>query len=450
MGVLLGALAAPGTLRAQAPSIPEYYSPRREFKIPFTPPGDSRVVQVLLYVSTDGKTWKQAATANPDARVFYFTATDDGCFWFTTQTQDADNRRVPANPTQFQPLEKVCVDTVKPVIALRQVTPREGTVAVEWDVQDANLDAMSLRIHYRPWGSQNAREWIELQIPPIAHGEKSWTPPRTDIPLEVHLWARDKAGNTAEQAIQVTPGRAPAGPGAAQPPLRHVKGREFQLGCTIANQGESGVEGIDVWVLRDNVWRNFKPGPNEYKIDGERATVKVKVASAGRWGFTLIPRSGVGLAHPPPRTGDPPQIWIEVDETKPIVTNLSAVVGQGPQDLGRLTVYWTASDVHLAAKPITIFYSTTGADPWIPLVKQIDNTGVYSVETKKEGTPKLPFQFYLKVEAVDEAGNVGSAVTQKTVKIDPKIPTPENVDVVPQGPQGETSPNPPHVPMGGQ
>jgi hypothetical protein len=34
----------------------------------------------------------------------------------------------------------------------------------------------------------------------------------------------------------------------------------------------------------------------------------------------------------------------------------------------------------------------------------------------------LPFQFFIKVECTDRAGNVGSALTQETVKVDLVVP----------------------------
>jgi hypothetical protein len=408
------------------------------------------VQQVLLHVSSDsGRNWQYTAKANPGDRdrAFLFTAPQDGWYWFTTQTQDDRGNLQPATSQQFQPLIKVCVDTVKPVAALRQVAPHEGTgtVAVEWDVHDTNLDVMSLRIDYRPWGSHDVREWLPLPIPAVARGEKSWTPPLTNISLEVHLWVQDKAKNTTEQTIQVTPGRAAPGPTAPGPaPVRHVKSREFQLGCTLNNLGESGVQGIDVYVLRDGVWQKFTPDPKQCNIDRERAraVVAVKVQSTGRWGFTLVPRSGVGLSNPPPRPGDQPQIWIEVDEKKPGVSIDNVVVGQGA-DLGRMTVYWTASDEHLRAKPITLSYSASKDGPWTPLASQLENTRMYAVDTRTVN-PKLPFQFYLRVDAVDEAGNVGSAVTPNTVKIDTKIPSPGGVDVVSPD---EAPAKPPETPM---
>jgi hypothetical protein len=426
LGVLLAVVAAPAPVRAQA-AVQEFYSAQRAFRIPFTEPA-GRVQRVLLQVSDDnGRNWQQAATAVPGDRTFSYTAPHDGWFLFSTQTQDAEGHLVPADVRQLQPLIKICVDTQKPVIAaFRQVTPREGTVAVEWDVQDENLDPLSVRIDYRPLGSTNFREWLALRIPPTGRGEQGWTPPM-NIPLEVHLWVKDKAGNAAEATLNATPGRpAPAGGGAGAPPVKHVQGRKFQLRCKITNQGESGLQGIDVYVLRDNVWQKFSAAATQYKTEGDKASVSITVGAAGRWGFTLIPRSGVGLSEPPPRPGDPPHIWIEVDETRPTVAIKDVVVGQG-QDLGRMTVYWSASDVHLRPKPITLSYSATKDGPWTPLASQVENTGLYAVDTRS--ISGLPFQFFLKVEAADEAGNVGSAVTKDTVKIDTKIPKADGVDV---------------------
>ena len=97
------------------------------------------------------------------------------------------------------------------------------------------------------------------------------------------------------------------------------------------------------------------------------------------------------------------------------VTNV--VVGQGP-DSGTLTVTWTASDTFLGYQPITISYSRRPARPVDRPEKNQQHSGVY---TCKPQDLNLPFQFYLKVEAVDEAGNVGEEKWPQPVKVDLKI-----------------------------
>src|SRR5262249_22634088 len=134
-------------------------------------------------------------------------------------------------------------------------------------------------------------------------------------PVEVRLQVRDKANNPAEATTTVTPGALPPGGAAPEAPrgnISHVKSRTFQLNYTIEEVGPSGVKNVEVWYTKDTrTWQR-------YSTDAPRqGPYTVTVQSEGRYGFTLIPRSGVGLADKPPQAGDQPQIWVEVDETKP-------------------------------------------------------------------------------------------------------------------------------------
>ena len=45
----------------------------------------------------------------------------------------------------------------------------------------------------------------------------------------------------------------------------------------------------------------------------------------------------------------------------------------------------------------------------------------------------LPYQFYVKVEAVDRAGNIGEAITLERVKVDLSQPKAKILDIVPGG-----------------
>jgi hypothetical protein len=431
LGLALVALA-PALSFAQAPAAADamtHWVPSRNFRVPFNfDPNDRRTQQVLLYGSEDnGRTWNYAGSANPADRSFPFTAQHEGWYWFAVQTKDIDGREVP-DRSALQVGLKVCVDSIKPQAVLRSVAPREGTVAVEWDVQDENLDVLSLRIDYRPSGSRSEADWRPLRIPAIPHGEQGWTPP-ANVPLEVRLQAWDRAKNLGEAVAAVTPGVARPGAAAeAAGTVIHVKSRTFRLNFTIDNRGESGVQGIDVWVTRDTrLWSQHTATAKQDQANQESYSVPLEVKSSGRWGFTLLPRSGVGLADQAPRPGDQPQVWVEVDETRPTVTLNNVVVGQGP-DLGKVTIYWSASDTFLKAKPITLSWADRPTGPWTVLEQNLENNGSYTLETKGK---QLPFQFYIKVDAVDEAGNVGSSQTNGPVKVDTKIPRAVNIQVRP-------------------
>src|SRR5262249_45212907 len=153
-----------------------------------------------------------------------------------------------------------------------------------------------------------------------------------------------------------------------------------------------------------------------------------EVEAEGRYGFTLIPKSGVGLSAPPPARNDPPQLWVEVDVTPPRVLVQKVEVGRGV-DSGSVTIFWTADDKQqLADNPISISYAKEPGGPWTPIATQLPNKGSY---VWKMDEKTVPFLFYIKVEATDLANNVGSDVQKEAVKVDLKVPRIDNIIVEP-------------------
>ncbi len=423
LALTLGAAqAAP----AQEAGWETFYSRHTGFVIPFRfDAADRRIQAVLLHVSEDlGRSYRQQASALPTERGFRFQALRDGWYWFVVQTRDNEGRLYPPNVAQVQQGIKVCVDTKPPVITLRPAQPRAGTVAVEWDIQDDNPDPNAVRLEYRPAGG---RDWVPLPAPPLLRGDYGWDP-RVGGPVEVRLLAQDKARNANQATTTVTPGAfqpapgaAPAGGPAAAPAgkVAHVRSLAFQLNYEIDNVGPSQVKEVEIWYTRDTrLWQKY---PEPAKAKGP---YPVRVQEQGTYGFTLIPRSGVGLAARPPNPGDPPQIWIEVDLTPPRVTVHQAVVSA---DTGKLTVQWSANDRWLRAQgPITILYAEKRDGQWLTLpgAERLENSGTYTVDTAA-----LPFQIFVKVSATDEAGNVGSDVYRDAVKIDLKVPQVRSINV---------------------
>jgi hypothetical protein len=135
----------------------------------------------------------------------------------------------------------------------------------------------------------------------------------------------------------------------------------------------------------------------------------------GLYGFTLIPRSGVGRGAPGPQSGDDAQIWIEYDGTPPAVRLISTEVGRGEDD-GKLLIYWSAEDKNIdqADRCVTLSYAEDPKGPWTPFAKDLPNDGFYT--WKMDGL--VPFQFHVRVEARDKAGNVGKADSAERVKVD--------------------------------
>ena len=90
------------------------------------------------------------------------------------------------------------------------------------------------------------------------------------------------------------------------------------------------------------------------------------------------------------------------------------LVGTSGPDKGKLNITWTARDKNLARDPIKLSYAEQLAGPWTAIAEKLPNTGRY-IWTMPDG---VPFQFHLKVEANDLAGNVGESVTDSLVKVD--------------------------------
>jgi hypothetical protein len=187
-----------------------------------------------------------------------------------------------------------------------------------------------------------------------------------------------------------------------------VNTRRVHLNYEISDVGPSGVSAVELWATRDGKsWQRYS---NEPPPSGP---LVVHVAEEGRYGFSILVRNGLGLCSAAPKHGDAPQMWVEVDETKPVVKMLHCLVGNGP-DAGLLFVKWEATDTNLAAKPVTICTSKTKEGPWTPVEANLEAAGSLAYQMPKD----MPYEFYVRVEAADRAGNVGDATVHEAMRVD--------------------------------
>ena len=191
-------------------------------------------------------------------------------------------------------------------------------------------------------------------------------------------------------------------------PTTLVNSRRVHLNFEIRDVGPSGVSSVELWATRDGKsWQRYS---NEPPPSGP---LVVHVAEEGRYGFSILVRNGLGLASPAPKHGEAPQMWVDVDETKPVVKMTECHVGKGP-DAGSLHVKWEATDLNMMAKPITIFTSKSKDGPWAPAVSGLENSGSHTWQMPKD----MPYEFYVRLEATDRAGNVGQVTTHEPMKVD--------------------------------
>jgi hypothetical protein len=419
MGAALGfVLDAPA--QSQSPgNIPVYYSRRFDFRIPFeTESGARRLQEVQLWVSEDqGQNWIKYSSAQPDDRGFSFHAEHDGMHWFSVRTMEVDGRLNPPTVPELRPQMKVVVDTHEPVITLRSRPAGEGMIGVDWDIREDNPDFGTFALEYR---LPATTEWIPLLVNPALKGERFWSP-GTNGAVEVRLRLRDLAKNDGEGRITIGPGGQdshPSGNVVAGDPARSliqpapatqwVNSKRISLNYEIKEDGPSGVSVVELWGSRDGrTWKKYS------EDTAAKPPYVFEVPDEGLYGFRLVVRNGVGLGGDPPQPGDPPQVWVEVDLTPPIVHWVQAEVGRGDQT-GNLTITWSAADKHFGREPIRVSYAADEQGTWTTIAENLPNNGSY---TWKKG-PGPPFKFKVKVEATDKAGNTGAAITQKFILFD--------------------------------
>jgi hypothetical protein len=195
-------------------------------------------------------------------------------------------------------------------------------------------------------------------------------------------------------------------------PTMTVNSRKIRLNVSLSDVGPSGVSSVELWATRDGQsWQrcSTQPPPN--------GPLVVHVPEEGRYGFTLVVKSGVGVSAPPPRPGDQPQLWVEVDETRPHLRLQHAEAGKN-LEADNLTVTWIASDANFVPRPVAISISPNKEGPWTPIASNLENTGRYVWQMPKD----VPYQFYVRVEVSDRAGNCTVDCWPEPIRVDRSVP----------------------------
>jgi hypothetical protein len=219
----------------------------------------------------------------------------------------------------------------------------------------------------------------------------------------------------AAQAVPEPAPEAPA-PKAQGPAALHVNRRSVRLDYGLENVGPAGVSKIEVWHTRDaQEWTRHE------EAVPAKGHATITVASDGLWGFTLVAHSATGMAETPPGKGTQPQVWVEVDTVPPEVRFQEAVrVVNGE---GRLEVTYCCEDEHLKEHPVTISCGPSPEGPWTVLGRALEGQGTFTCPVDD-----LPHECYVRVEAADRAGNVGSKVGG-LLRADVKVPRVRGVKV---------------------
>jgi hypothetical protein len=160
---------------------------------------------------------------------------------------------------------------------------------------------------------------------------------------------------------------------------------------------------IDFWATPDagRTWTRLE--------DAARGVSPAKLTLPGDGVFGIRIRPGGGSRSPEP--GEDPDCVVEIDTTNPDVNLMPPSLGA---DEGTVMLTWTAADTNLLSNSINLYYAPKLEGPWNVIVSGYKNEGVYKW-TLPAG---LNGPVYLRLEAMDRAGNVGRVESTTPVALE--------------------------------
>ncbi len=197
------------------------------------------------------------------------------------------------------------------------------------------------------------------------------------------------------------PARSPA---SAQPGATLLVGNpRFALQYAVDDAGPEGPASVELWITRDGgrTWIRRSEDPDH------ASPIEVDLGGEGTYGISLVARSASGVGDQPPAPGDPPQSWVEVDASPPVVNMRPPQVGTGV-NAGKVALSWSASDLHLTPRSVSIFWrpEKSGSE-WQLVAAGLESEGRYIWNVP----PTVPDRFHLRIEATDTVGHHGGIET---------------------------------------
>ncbi len=221
----------------------------------------------------------------------------------------------------------------------------------------------------------------------------------------------------------------PSAPSATRPEWdgaanQVVSNRRVTMEYEVSKFGPSGVGSVELYVTRDNglTWKRVEGEHGAGAVpaassDVIRRTISVDLVEDGGYGFFLVVKSGAGLGERPPRSGDAPQMRVELDTTVPEAELYGPQAN--PSQRETLLLTWKASDNKLAGSPVTLQWAERRDGPWEYIgAPQLPNSGSFAWRVPRSVPPKV----YLRLTVRDAAGNAAVAETRDPVLVDLTVP----------------------------
>ena len=183
--------------------------------------------------------------------------------------------------------------------------------------------------------------------------------------------------------------------------VRYTNNPRLEIEYDVSNVGSSGVGRVELWGTLD--------GGQTWNFLAENATrtspMPVELKAEGDYGLRIVVLNGAGVGGERPSAGAQPQMEVTFDRTPP------QLVIQGVRllaDFGELEIRWDALDTNFGPQSIILSWSETLDGKWSAMTPQaLPNNGFHTWRIPEN----LPGKIFVRVDAVDLAGNATTLVT---------------------------------------
>jgi len=192
-------------------------------------------------------------------------------------------------------------------------------------------------------------------------------------------------------------------------PLQLTRSRRFVWDYEIpAVRATSAPVRAELWTTADGgvTWQR-----TAVDSDG-RSPIDVNLPAAGLYGVRLELVADADDDAGGPRSGAAPDAWVGIDEEPPQV-DLAGVGRDESTPTGALVIRYASRDPLMTPKSVRLLYSPNADGPWATIADAIDNQG----EHRWTPDRNVPAKVFIRAEATDTAGNVGSATSPEPFSV---------------------------------
>ena len=108
---------------------------------------------------------------------------------------------------------------------------------------------------------------------------------------------------------------------------------------------------------------------------------------------------------------------MRVDTQSPLAQITSVPYGRA-KEAGRLVINYRVADPFLTLRPVRLSYSRAPQGPWTIIEDNLRNEGRYLWKVDRA----VPDRIFLRIEAMDQAGNTGTHVLSQFVDVSGLVP----------------------------